>query len=184
MKRYFVIFCILFCAHGNLMHSQTTQVDSINRRLIFKNLVGYSLGGPSFFSINYEHYFNHNWSIEAGLGSVIVISGVHVGTRYYLGNSKHPTRFAPYLGAAIGAAYIIGGGGSGGVDGYGTMVAYVPLGIQHISKNGFAFSLEGAGMILDNELLPMAAIRLFFPIERLKNSRSKAQRASKHTTLP
>jgi hypothetical protein len=104
MKRYFVIFCILFCAHGNLVHSQATQEDSINRRLIFKNLVGYSLGGPSFLSINYEHYFNHNWSIEAGLGSVIFISGVHVGTRYYLGNSKHPTRFAPYLGAAIGAA--------------------------------------------------------------------------------
>ena len=105
------------------MHGQTTQEDSINRRLIFKNLVGYSLGGPSFLSINYEHYFNHNWSIEAGLGSVIFISGVHVGSRYYLGNSKHPTRFAPYLGAAIGAASIIGGGGSGGIDGYGTMVA-------------------------------------------------------------
>jgi hypothetical protein len=179
MKRYFVIFCILFCAHGNLMHSQTTQIDSINRRLIFKNLVGYSLGGPSFLSINYEHYFNHNWSIEAGLGSVIVISGVHVGTRYYLGNSKHPTKFAPYLGAAIGAAFIIGGGGSGGVDGYGTMVAYVPLGIQHISKNGFALSIEGAGMFMDSELLPMCAIRLFFPI-----SRSKAKRASKHNNPP
>ena len=184
MKRYIVIFCILFCVHGNLVHSQTTQEDSINRRLIFKNLVGYSLGGPSFLSINYEHYFNHNWSIEAGLGSVIFISGVHVGSRYYLGNSKHPTRFAPYLGAAIGASSIIGGGGSGGIDGYGTLVAYAPLGIQYISKDGFAFSLEGAGMFLDNELLPMGAIRLFFPIERLKNSRPKAERIPKHNTLP
>ena len=164
------------------MHSQTTQEDSINRRLIYKHLVGYSIGGPSFLSINYEHYFNHNWSIEAGLGSVIFISGVHVESRYYLGNSKHPTRFDPYLGAAIGAASIMGGGGSGGVDGYGTLVAYVPLGIQYISRNGFALSLEGAGMFLDNELLPMAAIRLFFPIERLKNSRSKTKRISKKNT--
>jgi len=76
------------------------------------------------------------------------------------------------------------GGGSGGVDGYGTLVAYAPLGIQHISKNGFAFSLEGAGMFLDNELLPMGAIRLFFPIERLKNSRSKTKRIPKHNTPP
>ena len=184
MKRYFVIFWILFCAHGNLVHGQTTQDDSINRRLIFKNLVGYSLGGPSFLSINYEHYFNYNWSIEAGIGSVLLISGVHVGSRYYLGNSKHPTRFTPYLGAAIGAAFIIGYGGSGGVGGYGTLVAYAPLGIQYISRNGFAFSLEGAGMFLDNELLPMAAIRLFFPIERLKNSRSKTKRISKKNTPP
>ena len=184
MKRYFVIFCILFFAHGNLVHSQTIQEDSINRRLIYKNLVGYSLGGPSFLSINYEHYFNHNWSIEAGIGSVLLISGVHVGSRYYLGNSKHPTKFTPYLGAAIGAAFIIGYGGSGGVGGYGTMVAYAPLGIQYISKNGFAFSLEGAGMFLDNELLPMGAIRLFFPIERLKNSRSKTKIISKKNTPP
>jgi hypothetical protein len=60
----------------------------------------------------------------------------------------------------------------------------VPLGIQYISRNGFAFSLEGAGMFLDNELLPMAAIRLFFPIERLKNSRSKTKRISKKNTPP
>jgi hypothetical protein len=39
-------------------------------------------------------------------------------------------------------------------------------------------------MFLDNELLPMGAIRLFFPIERLKNSRPKAERIPKHNTLP
>jgi hypothetical protein len=64
------------------------------------------------------------------------------------------------------------------------LVAYAPLGIQYISKNGFAFSLEGAGMFLDNELLPMGSIRLFFPIERLKNSRSKTKRISKKNTTP
>ena len=93
---------------------QNQVSDSVNRRLEVKNQLGVQFGGPSFLSCNYEHFFNHHWSIEAGAGSILAISGVHVGGRYYFGSKAKPTKFAPYLGAAIGAAFIIGGGSSGG----------------------------------------------------------------------
>ena len=82
---------------------QNQVSDSVNRRLEVKNQLGVQFGGPSFLSCNYEHFFNHHWSIEAGAGSILAISGVHVGGRYYFGSKAKPTKFAPYLGAAIGA---------------------------------------------------------------------------------
>ena len=150
---------------STVVKGQSTVSDSINRRIRFKNHLGAQLGGPSFLSINYEHFFNQNWSIELGAGSVLALSGVHVGGRYYLGKREEPTNFSPYLGASIGAAVLIGGGSSGGIDGYGTAVGYVPLGIQWMTKKGSAISLEVAGMYLDNELMPMGAIRLYAPLK-------------------
>lgn len=147
---------------------QNQVSDSINRRLEVKNQIGVQLGGPSFLSCNYEHFFNHHWSIEAGVGSILAISGVHVGGRYYVGTKAKPTKFAPYVGMALGAAFIIGGGGSGGLNGYGAAVGYVPIGIQFITKKGSAFSLEVAGMYLENELLPMGALRLYRSLKREK----------------
>jgi outer membrane protein W len=151
---------------------QNQVSDSVNRRLEVKNQLGVQFGGPSLLSLNYEHFFNHNWSVEVGVGSVLVISGVHVGGRYYFGSKAKPTKFSPYLGAAIGAAFIIGGGSSGGIGGYGTAVGYVPLGIQLMTKNGFAVSLEAAGMYLDNEVLPMGALRLYSSLKKEKKKRN------------
>jgi len=151
---------------------QNQVSDTVNRRLEVKNQLGIQLGGPSFLSCNYEHFFNHHWSIEAGAGSILAISGVHVGGRYYFGSKAKPTKFAPYLGAAFGAAFIIGGGGSGGIDGYGAAVGYVPLGIQLMTKNGVAVSLEAAGMYLDNEVLPMGALRLYRSLKKEKKKRT------------
>lgn len=151
---------------------QNQVSDSINRRLEVKNQIGVQFGGPSFLSCNYEHFFNHHWSIEAGVGSILAISGVHFGGRYYVGAKAKPTKFAPYVGMALGAAFIIGGGGSGGLNGYGAAVGYVPIGIQCITKKGSAFSLEVAGMYLENELLPMGALRLYRSLKREKKKRN------------
>ena len=151
---------------------QNQVSDSVNRRLEVKNQLGIQLGGPSFLSCNYEYFFNHHWSIEAGVGSILAISGVHLGGRYYVGTKAKPTKFAPYIGAAIGAAFIIGGGSSGGIDGYGAAVAYVPIGIQLMTKKGLAVSLEAAGMYLDNEVLPMGALRLYRSLKKEKKKRN------------
>lgn len=159
---------------STLTWGQNLVSDSINRRLEVKNQFGVQFGGPSFLSCNYEHFFNHHWSIEAGAGSILAISGVHLGGRYYVGTKAKPTKFAPYIGAAIGAAFIIGGGSSGGIDGYGAAVGYVPIGIQLMTKKGLAVSLEAAGMYLDNELLPMGAIRLYSSLQ--PHSRQASQR--------
>lgn len=155
-----------------LAWGQNQVSDSVNRRLEVKNQLGVQFGGPSFLSCNYEHFFNHHWSIEAGAGSILAISGVHVGGRYYFGSKAKPTKFAPYLGAAIGAAFIIGGGSSGGIDGNGAAVGYVPLGIQLMTKKGFAVSLEAAWMYLDNEVLPMGALRLYRSLKKEKKKRN------------
>ena len=168
LKKGNLTFILLLVSAIVLGQNQVS--DSMNRRLEVKNQIGAQFGGPSFLSLNYEHFFNHNWSVEVGVGSVLVISGVHVGGRYYVGTKHKPTKFAPYLGAAIGAASIIGGGSSGGIDGYGTAVGYVPLGIQLLTKNGVAVSIEVAGMYLDKEFLPMGALRLY---SALKKKRSK-----------
>ena len=157
---------------STLTWGQNQVSDSINRRFEVKNQLGVQFGGPSFLSCNYEHFFNHHWSIEVGAGSIIAISGVHVGGRYYVGTKVKPTKFAPYIGAAIGAAFIIGGGSSGGIDGYGATVGYVPIGIQLITKKGGSVSLEAAGMYLDNELIPMGALRLYRLLKKEKKNRN------------
>ncbi len=164
--------CLTLLLVSTLTWGQNQVSDSINRRLEVKNQFGVQFGGPSFLSCNYEHFFNHNWSIEVGAGSILAISGVHLGGRYYVGTKAKPTKFAPYIGAAIGAAFIIGGGSSGGIDGYGAAVGYVPIGIQLMTKKGLAVSLEAAGMYLDNELLPMGALRLYRSLKKEKKKRN------------
>lgn len=163
MIRTFFCFCLVFFLFIKPTQSQISVKDTINRRLIYKNQLGFSLGGPSFLSVNYEHFFNHHWSIDAGFGSVLVLSGAHVGVRYYVGKRSQITKFAPYIGAALGAAAIIGGDSNGGIGGYGSMVGYVPFGIQYISPKGFTFSAEVAYMYIDGENRPMGAIRMLIP---------------------
>lgn len=176
MKKESILFFLLFLSVKGF--GQYSQSDSVNRRLLYKNHLGAQLGGPSFLSINYEHFFNQNWSIEMGAGSVLVLSGIHVGGRYYVGKQANPTKFSPYLGISLGAASIIGGGSSGGIGGYGTAVGYVPLGIQLMNKNGSTFSIEVAGMYLDNEFFPMGAIRLYKPLEAGTRQKRKSERES------
>lgn len=172
MKKGTILILIVFCA--SVVKGQSSISDTVNRRLLHKNHLGAQLGGPSFLSINYEHFFNEHWSIEAGAGSILAISGIHAQGRYYLGSKAKPTKFAPYLGVAMGAASIIGGGSSGGINGYGAAVGYVPIGIQWMTKKGSAISIEVAGMYLDNELLPMGAIRLYSSLQ--PHSRQASQR--------
>lgn len=172
MKKGTILILIVFCA--SVVKGQSSISDTVNRRLLHKNHLGAQLGGPSFLSINYEHFFNEHWSIEAGAGSILAISGIHAQGRYYLGSKAKPTTFAPYLGVAMGAASIIGGGSSGGINGYGAAVGYVPIGIQWMTKKGSAISIEVAGMYLDNELLPMGAIRLYSSLQ--PHSRQASQR--------
>jgi len=123
-----------------------------NLRLIHKNHFGYSLGGPSFFGAYYEHFFNQNWSIETGFGTLLVISSVYVEGRYYIGEKNKLQRFSPYVGAAFGAGLYIDDGG--------TPIGYVPVGIQFLSRKGYSFSLEAALLYFDSEYFPMGALKI------------------------
>ena len=59
--------CLTLLLVSAITWGQNQVSDSINRRLEVKNQFGVQFGGPSFLSCNYEHFFNHNWSIEAGV---------------------------------------------------------------------------------------------------------------------
>jgi hypothetical protein len=131
-----------------------------NLRLIHKNHFGLGFGGPGFFGPYYEHFFTENWSIETGFGTLLVINSAYVGGRYYFGEKDKLQRFSPYVGAAFGAGFYIGGGGSGGIDGAGTPIGYVPVGIQFLSRKGYAFSLETALLYFDGEYIPMGALKI------------------------
>lgn len=131
-----------------------------NLRLIHKNHLGLSFGGPGFFGPYYEHYFNQNLSLETGFGTLLVINSAYVGGRYYFGEKDKLQRFSPYVGASFGAGFYIGGGGSSGIDGAGTPIGYVPVGIQFLSQKGYAFSLEAALLYFDGEYLPMGGLKI------------------------
>jgi hypothetical protein len=158
MTRQFVL--TLFLVWTASVSAQTDTTSPKNLRLIHKNHFGLSLGGPGFFGPYYEHFFNQNWSIETGFGGLLVINSAYVGGRYYFGEKDKAQRFSPYVGAAFGAGFYIGGGGSGGIDGAGTPIGYVPVGIQFLSPKGYAFSLEAALLYFDGEYLPMGALKI------------------------
>lgn len=143
-----------------VVFAQSDTSEPKNLRLIHKNHFGLSFGGPGFFGPYYEHFFNQNWSIETGFGTLLVINSAYVGGRYYFGEKDKLQRFSPYVGAAFGAAFYIGGGGSGGIDGAGTPISYLPVGIQFLSQKGYAFSLEAALLYFDGEYLPMGALKI------------------------
>ena len=154
------IILTIFVAWTYCSFAQSDTAAPKNLRLIHKNHFGLSLGGPGFFGPYYEHFFNQNWSIETGFGGLLVINSAYVGGRYYFGEKDKLQRFSPYVGAAFGAGFYIGGGGSGGIDGAGTPIGYVPVGIQFLSPKGYAFSLEAALLYFDGEYLPMGALKI------------------------
>ena len=158
MTRHIVLTLLLVWTAS--VSAQTDTTSPKNLRLIHKNHFGLSLGGPGFFGPYYEHFFNQNWSIETGFGGLLVINSAYVGGRYYFGEKDKLQRFSPYVGAAFGAGFYIGGGGSGGIDGAGTPIGYVPVGIQFLSPKGYAFSLEAALLYFDGEYLPMGALKI------------------------
>jgi hypothetical protein len=154
------IILTIFVAWTYFSFAQSDTAAPKNLRLIHKNHFGLSLGGPGFFGPYYEHFFNQNWSIETGFGGLLVINSAYVGGRYYFGEKDKLQRLSPYVGAAFGAGFYIGGGGSGGIDGAGTPIGYVPVGIQFLSPKGYAFSLEAALLYFDGEYLPMGALKI------------------------
>ena len=154
------IILTIFVAWTYCSFAQSDTAAPKNLRLIHKNHFGLSLGGPGFFGPYYEHFFNQNWSIETGFGGLLVINSAYVGGRYYFGEKDKLQRLSPYVGAAFGAGFYIGGGGSGGIDGAGTPIGYVPVGIQFLSPKGYAFSLEAALLYFDGEYLPMGALKI------------------------
>jgi hypothetical protein len=166
MNKIILTILLTWCLHG---FSQTDSTAPKNLRLIHKNHFGLSMGGPGFFGPYYEHFFNQNWSIESGFGTLLVINSAYVGGRYYFGEEDKLQRFAPYVGAAFGAAFYLGGGGSGGIDGAGTPIGYVPVGIQFLSRKGYAFSLEAACLYFDGEYIPMGALKIRMLKKRKKN---------------
>lgn len=166
------ILALLLCIIVKFSLAQNDSVPQKNLRRIYKNHVGVSLGGPSFFSANYERFFSHNFSVEFGAGSLVAISGAHIASRYYFGNADKPTKISPYLGVAFGAVLI-----TDGFSGYGTGLAYIPVGVQFLNKSGFAFSVEAAYMNLEGESFPMGALRIYTDIKYKKPKQNKEAKA-------
>lgn len=158
---FFAVFIIIsFLSMGQMVDSMSNQ----NMRLIHKNHLGFSLGGPGYLGYYYEHYFNQNWSIEIGLGSVLVLTGAYAEARYYFGNKHKQQKVTPYVGLAGGATMILGLD-----DSYGTPIVYAPVGLQIFSKKGFAFSFEAAYFRFDGETFPMGSIRFRLMKKERKN---------------
>jgi hypothetical protein len=153
------IISVLFLG-TSVVFAQSDTSAPMNLRLIHKNQLGLSFGGPGFFGPYYEHFFNQNWSLETGFGTLLVINSAYVGGRYYFGKKDKLQRFSPYVGADFGAGFYIGGGGSGGIDGAGTPIGYVPVGIQFLSRKGYTFSLEAALLYFDGEYFPMGGLKI------------------------
>lgn len=146
--------------------ASSAQEDSVivqNLRLIHKNQFGISLGGPGFLGYYYEHYFNHNWSLELGIGSVLLLNGAYVEGRYYVGSKNKPHKYTPYIGVGGGVALII--------DGTVAPTVYAPIGFQLFNAKGLSYSLEVAYFYLDGESFPMGALR--FPLVKQKKNRSR-----------
>ena len=158
------IFLSVFLA-SNAQIADSTNAQ--NMRLIHNNHFGFSMGGPGFLGYYYEHYFNQNWSVEVGLGSVLVLTGAYAEGRYYLGRKDNPQKVTPYVGLGGGAALILGF-----EDYYGTPTFYAPLGLQIFSKRGFAFSFEAAYFRFDGEGFPMGALRFRLMKKKKASKRS------------
>jgi hypothetical protein len=181
LKRIILIICIAWTYFG---YAQSDTSAPKNLRLIHKNHFGLGFGGPGFFGPYYEHFFNQNWSIETGFGGLLVINSAYVGGRYYFGEKDKLQRFSPYVGAAFGAGFYIGGGGSGGIDGAGTPIGYVPVGIQFLSRKGYAFSLEAACLYFADELIPMGALKIrLFKKKKKKPTKIENEKNPKSSSL-
>jgi len=162
MKKYLLS---LFVAISFWSCAQEDSMNTENVRLIHKNHIGFSVGGPGFLGYYYEHFFNHNWSIEVGLGSVLVLTGIYTEGRYYFGSKDKPDKIAPYIGFGGGACMILGLD-----DGYVTPMVYAPVGLQIFNSRGFAFSMEAAVFRFDGETFPMGALK-FRLMKKKKSSR-------------
>ncbi len=154
IRNIWLSFFLLFALHSNAQLIDNDTNTNQNLRLIHKNHFGLGVGGPGFYGGYYEHYFNHNWSFEVGLGSVLVLTGAYVEGRYYFGKKDKPYKYTPYIGVAGGAAMILGID-----DAYVTPTFYAPVGFQIFNKRGSAFSFEVAYFRFDGEAFPMGSLR-------------------------
>jgi hypothetical protein len=145
---------IFFISASVFIAAQEDSTNGQNLRLTYNNHFGFSLGGPGFLGYYFEHYFNHNWSLEAGIGSVLVLTGAYAEGRYYFGSKDKPHKYTPYLGLAGGVVSILGAS-----DGYFAPLFYAPVGFQIFNSRGFAFSMEAAVLHFDGETFPMGALR-------------------------
>jgi hypothetical protein len=123
MKKYTLLFLLFF--HFNSFGQQ------INPRNDFKNGFGIKIGGPTFaLALNYNHFIDRNLNFELGAGFI----GAYSGLKYYFGKADKVMRFAPFIGVEYFYSAIP-------FDGY-YPGAYIPMGAQFFSKNGFNLSLE------------------------------------------
>jgi hypothetical protein len=111
--------------------------QEINPRNDFKNGFGLKIGGPTFaLALNYNHFIDQNLNFEVGVGFI----GAYSGFKYYFGKEEKVMRFAPYVGMEFCYSAIL-------FDGY-YPGAYLPLGVQFFSKNGFNLSLEASCFLI------------------------------------
>jgi len=107
---------------------------------------GIQLGGPTLVtSLESDYFITRNINLEAGIG----IIGFYGGTKWYFGAKNKPMYWAPYVGACYIALPddILGGDWKAG--------GYFPIGLQYLSKKGFTFAGEVAGLLHQTAQTPV-----------------------------
>jgi hypothetical protein len=165
MRTIILSICLILFKLSNAQIVDSTNAQ--NMRLIHNNHFGFSMGGPGFLGYYYEHYFNQNWSVEVGLGSVLVLTGAYAEGRYYLGSRTKVHKVTPYIGCGGGTALILGF-----EDYLFTPTFYAPLGLQIFSQRGFSFSFEAAYFRFDGEGFPMGALKFRLMKKKKASKRS------------
>jgi hypothetical protein len=148
MKNFFLIIS-LFVAFN--VFAQDNSIKNIRADRKFG--IGVQLLGPTILtSLQLDYFITQNLNLEVGVG----LFGYYGGAKWYFGSKVKPTYWAPY----IGGCYISAADFSAFVSGI-SPGAYFPLGIQFISKGGFTFATEVAGLFLPNVNSPVwGAIKL------------------------
>lgn len=147
MKNLLLIFSFFVAVN---IYAQDISIENIRADRKF-GIGGQFLGPTILISLQLDYFITQNLNLEVGGGAL----GYYGGVKWYFGSKDKPTNWAPYVGGCYISVLddIFRGGMRSG--------AYFPLGIQFISKGGFTFAPEVAGLYLPGSLTPVwGAIKL------------------------
>jgi len=147
MKYVYSVFLLLALSVKVQAQNATDQVEKSEKSTRVKNIVSLKAGMTDpLLAVVYERLFTPYLSGELAIG----ILGASIGPKVYL-PSLRPNKVNFHTGVIFGAGYFAGGGYS-----------YLPIGINRITKNNFAFSFDIGPQYLfeGEEFLPGATFKI------------------------
>lgn len=144
---YALIFFLLLSIQANSQTDSLSGNQNPKKTLEIKNIISLKLGiTDPLLAVSYERLFSPNVGAEVALG----VLGISFGPKFYI-PSLRPEKVNFHTGVIVGWGYFAEG-----------MYAYLPLGINRLTKNNFVLSFDlGPQYKIDgDEFLPGMNLRI------------------------